>query len=112
MRIAEQQGAARHLIDKSPLTNCWDDIGLPGLMCRACARVCLDRDDLCGSLTMDLGESRPLVSRLHRCPTLPPVWLGKGVSHTGGRVVQRPSQLCNPRDIELMARRDPPTKII
>jgi hypothetical protein len=28
-----------------------------------------------------------------------------------GRVAELPSQLCNPRDIELMERQDPPTKI-
>jgi hypothetical protein len=29
-----------------------------------------------------------------------------------GRVAQYPGELCNPRDIELMERQDPPTKII
>ena len=29
-----------------------------------------------------------------------------------GRVAELPSQLCNPRDIELMAKQEPPTKII
>ena len=29
-----------------------------------------------------------------------------------GRVAQLPSQLCNPRDIELMAKQEPPQKII
>ena len=28
-----------------------------------------------------------------------------------GRVAELPSQLCNPRDIELMKRQDPPTRI-
>lgn len=28
-----------------------------------------------------------------------------------GRVAELPSQLCNPRDIELMKKQDPPTKI-
>jgi hypothetical protein len=29
-----------------------------------------------------------------------------------GRVAQLPGQLCNPRDIELMQKHEPPTKII
>ena len=29
-----------------------------------------------------------------------------------GRVAELPSQLCNPRDIELMEKQEPPTKII
>ncbi|MEE8315794.1 MAG: hypothetical protein V3R70_04520, partial [Syntrophobacteria bacterium] len=28
-----------------------------------------------------------------------------------GRVAELPSQLCNPRDIELMKKQDPPTRI-
>jgi hypothetical protein len=29
-----------------------------------------------------------------------------------GRVAQLPGQLCNPRDIELMTKQEPPTKIV
>jgi hypothetical protein len=83
--------------------------------CNTCGKEVGDRGHLCDPMEMKEAYicehcGNATTDPRHICkPKLEKI---NFVCIACGRVAQYPGELCNPRDIELMKRQDPPTKII
>jgi DNA-directed RNA polymerase subunit RPC12/RpoP len=84
-------------------------------VCKTCGRATLETGHLCDPEELKeayVCEHCGIAATDPRHICKPKLQHVNYVCIACGRVAELPGQLCNPRDIELMARQEPPTKII
>jgi hypothetical protein len=86
-----------------------------GHICKNCGKTAHDRGHLCAPINLNEAYKCEHCSTLSNDPRhicKPKLQNINFVCISCGRVAELPNQLCNPRDIVLMAKDEPPTRII